>query len=231
MPGGKYSLNGEEFLSLENKTLTAFSVASGVDTIRGRAFAYCEQLQQVVLPEGVKRMGGMVFIDCHSLKSVTLPSTLKKLVANPFGTMLRVECLSPRFKVVDNALFTADGTVLIALVDDKVENYIVPDGVTRIAERAFYGCSSLKSVVLPDSLLEIGDEAFEGCEALQEITVGKNISFPTIKIDPWTHLLHPEQVYDNSGGNVLMIDRKAGTAVVCNQRITVMKRSKVKPAK
>ena len=46
------------------------------------------------------------------------------------------------------------------VIDGKV---IIPDGVTKIEEWAFSGCSSLKSIEIPNSVTEIGASAFQGC--------------------------------------------------------------------
>ena len=54
--------------------------------------------------------------------------------------------------------------------DTTVTEIVVPDYVTRIGQKAFFGCSSLTEIVIPDSVTEIGT-AFTDCENLQEITL------------------------------------------------------------
>ena len=47
---------------------------------------------------------------------------------------------------------------------ERTETHIeVPEGVTRIAEFAFGGWTSLTSVVIPNSVRNIGGDAFSGC--------------------------------------------------------------------
>ena len=52
-----------------------------------------------------------------------------------------------------------------------------PEGLLRIGEYAFQGCTSLEgTLVLPDSLVEIGRSAFEGCTGITSIDWGSNIT-------------------------------------------------------
>ncbi|MDE6628584.1 MAG: leucine-rich repeat domain-containing protein, partial [Muribaculaceae bacterium] len=45
---------------------------------------------------------------------------------------------------------------------DSAQRYVV----TRISERAFYGCSNLTSVIIPSTVTSIGDNAFDNCSSL-----------------------------------------------------------------
>ena len=60
---------------------------------------------------------------------------------------------------VDGVLF--DGDVLIAYPAGRsADSYTVPDGMTVIADYAFYNSLRLRAVVLPDGLESIGESAF-----------------------------------------------------------------------
>ena len=45
---------------------------------------------------------------------------------------------------------------------------VIPDGVTRIDDMAFTGCTSLTSVVISEGVTSIGDSAFSGCKGLAD---------------------------------------------------------------
>ena len=53
---------------------------------------------------------------------------------------------------------------------EKIETVIIGDGITRIGDSAFAGCSNLKSALIPEGVTEIGGYSFRGC-GLTDITI------------------------------------------------------------
>lgn len=71
-----------------------------------------------------------------------------------------------------------DGTCTVTGIGTCTDTDLViprtsPDGdaVTGVKEKAFSGCTSLKSVTVPESVTSIGAGAFNGCASLESITL------------------------------------------------------------
>jgi hypothetical protein len=54
----------------------------------------------------------------------------------------------------------------------EMTSIIIPYGVTRIGNYAFFQCSNLESIVIPVSITNIGNFAFSGCTSLSNIFYG-----------------------------------------------------------
>ncbi len=85
------------------------------------AFAGCEELNEIVIPDGVKTICNGAFRNCKNLVSVTLPESVVYIGAEAFE-----DCF-------------------------KLNSIDLPEGLETIGYYAFSGCNSLKSVTVPAS--------------------------------------------------------------------------------
>ena len=60
----------------------------------------------------------------------------------------------------DYLSLSRDGKTVVGCRRDYEGVVVIPDGVTEIAEYAFFGCSALTSIEIPDNVTEIGYRAF-----------------------------------------------------------------------
>jgi|GEM_PF-6464053 len=60
----------------------------------------------------------------------------------------------------------------------RLKEYVAPEGLEVICDRAFEGRVTYESIYLPDSVKYIGMSAFDGCRALHEINIpqGANVA-------------------------------------------------------
>lgn len=61
-----------------NTTITRIALPNSVERIGGNAFAYCEALTEVRLPEGIKEIGNW-FTGCKSITQFTVPDGVEKI--------------------------------------------------------------------------------------------------------------------------------------------------------
>ena len=59
--------------------------------------------------------------------------------------------------------------------EERSENYVVPEGVKRIDDRAFAACLQLKSVTIPEGVEELGLGAVDFCSSLRLVVLPKSV--------------------------------------------------------
>lgn len=118
-------------------SLTSLEIPQGVTSIGPGAF-YGAGIEVIHIPDAVSVLETQVLKDCENLKEVKLPANLTKIGLQAFSFTPNIE----RF-------ILADGTVC-------TEEIIIPEGVTEIAEKAFYfRNTNFKTMHLPSTLTTI----------------------------------------------------------------------------
>ena len=136
--------------------LTVVTLGSGVNTIGSSAFRSCSALKDVTLGSGVKTIGESAFYYCYGLKKVSYNGTIADWCGISFESGYANPLCYASYLYVDGV---------------KVNDLVVPEGVTEIKEYAFYGFDGLTSVTLPEGLTKIGSSAFWDCNSLTSITL------------------------------------------------------------
>ena len=62
-------------------------------------------------------------------------------------------------------------------------NVVIPEGVTKIGNMAFKGCTGLQSVAIPEGVRVINWRAFSGCTSLTSVVIPESVT----KIDIGRH--------------------------------------------
>ncbi len=135
-------------------TATEVVIPEGVTSIESSAFMNCNSMEKIIIPKEVTSIGVYVFSGCSNL------ATIKVEEGNEIYDS-RENC---------NAVIETKSNTLIK----GCKNTIIPEGVVRIGERAFYGCSNLMGIKIPASVSSIGGEAFYGC-SLTEINIPEGV--------------------------------------------------------
>ena len=64
----------------------------------------------------------------------------------------------------------------VVTFQSKLESVVIPAGVTKIANKAFPGCTKLTSVTLPEGLTSIGEMAFWNCTSLESVVIPSTVT-------------------------------------------------------
>ena len=67
-------------------------------------------------------------------------------------------------------------TDIVPIPKDEIKSVTIKDGVKKIGEDAFSGCTGLTSVTIGNSVKEIGSSAFKGCKGLTSITIPSSVT-------------------------------------------------------
>ena len=207
---------------------------AGITKIPSSAFSNCKNLQSVTLLGEVTEIGDYAFADT-ALQSIHLPDSVVSIGQEAFQgtnfTEIRIsracteigkkafyESTVERFVVApdsqtftagkDGVLFSKDGTRLVLYPNGRADKiYVVPAGVERIEQYAFYGNPNLEEVTFPESLHDFGDSAFERLPKLKRLTLPEGLEDITGKqvfqvCKALTELNLPSTLRDISGYDV-----------------------------
>ena len=162
----------------ECELLESITIPGSVRAIGGSAFLGCKSLESVIIQDGVKTIESSAFEGCSSLKTITIPDSVEEIEGYAFKYCEDIQVnASPKIKELikkSDFLINAEGTLVE--YGGKELHVTIPDGVTKIHDRAFFCCTHLESVKIPDSVTSIGDYAFNGCRSLKNMNIPDSVT-------------------------------------------------------
>lgn len=124
-----------------------------VEKIGEGAFARCQQLTVIHLPEGLTALSAYLFSDCRKLLPFCLPKNITEIGDYAFQNCRTLTTIT------------------------------LPEGLKYIGNYAFYNCRGLKELILPASILSLGTGALKNCEALTFIALAGHRNIQNVVAD------------------------------------------------
>ncbi len=134
-------------------TATSDGKEYSVTSIRDGAFADCNELKTVKLPDSIIAIGAGAFANCSQLKTVNFGNSVRSIYENTF-----VNCTSLESVTLPDSIFSSENDAFAHCSQLKTVN--LGNSVDSIGERAFADCTILESVTIPSSVRTIGANAF-----------------------------------------------------------------------
>lgn len=135
--------------------------------IEGTGIVGCSSCAEGILeiPSGVTEIGTLAFVNCIGLTCIVIPDSVIKIGKEPFLdctglTNIIVDEENKCFSAKDGILYSKGKSLLHICPPGKIGEVVIPNSVTEITAKAFWGCSGLTSVEIPNSVAEIGEYAF-----------------------------------------------------------------------
>ena len=152
--------------------LESIKIPSKVKTIGREAFEYCSSLKEINLPESIETLGSK-FIRGTQIEEIQIPKSLKSGSSALDGAN---ELKKVEFEEGTETIITGICEVnYFNYSENKIEEIIIPDGVTEIERYAFVGCTNVKEINLPETLETIGSYAFGSCTGLESIKIPSKV--------------------------------------------------------
>ena len=182
----------ETFRLADNRRMdiTSVVIPEGVTLIEARLFSPgFERLASVTLPSTITSIGQGAFMNTPALRSITLPEGLVEIGQQAFANsgITSITIPASAYSIGDSAFAGSaitsitwhgrPGLIQVGMFNRciNLQTVVIPEGVSRIGDLAFAGCTALTSVTLPSTITSIYDSAFGGCTALTTVTIPETI--------------------------------------------------------
>jgi len=198
-----YMSDGNAVYSKDGKTLHTYfindsniNVKESIETIKNKAFIGLSNLTNLKLPISLNTVESGI---CQSTQVTKLEfgENLSRL-SPTFDAFSRIQSVAINsnnltFKVVDNSVYSKDGSILVRAFISDSNSFLVPNGVTEIKSGAFYNrtvkeiklpntlkklnginlVSGLTQIEIPSSVETIENSCFSECSSLTSVIINK----------------------------------------------------------
>lgn len=151
---------------MDCKTVTQVWIPGSVEEIAAETFRNHKHLRKFHIGEGVKRIGKNAFLGTAAWEN---EGNWKKGVFYIDTCIIAAnEAIKPNVVIKPESRLIAEG----AFAGNKtLRSITIPQRITEIPDETFCGCPDLKSVTIPAHVKRIGRLAFADCQSIKKITL------------------------------------------------------------
>jgi len=149
-----------------------------IEVIGDMAFYGCNSIESINFPESITYIGDLAFTECRKITKVNLSKNLDYLAPGAFGmcdslSELSVDPENKNYVSENNVIYNPEKSILLECACAKSGDFVIPDTVTQVGDRAFLGCINITSVTMPDSVTYLGEDSFFKCNSLANVQFSK----------------------------------------------------------
>lgn len=104
---------------------------------------------------------------------------MKKMLFSALMIVLATGLLSAQNQIIDSVLYINEGVTTIAnkayYGNTEIKYVVIPSSVTTINLLAFHNCTNLKEIDIPASVKTIGNAAFQNDTSLTKVTLHEDL--------------------------------------------------------
>ena len=174
------SICGAAFANCED--LLSVIIPETVTDIEEAAFAGCTGLTLIDIPHSVTTIESSAFSSCTGLTSIEIPYSVRELAEDTFAGCtnladINVDSENGVFASVDGVLYSKNISAIYCMPAGKhLVEFVIPESVTTIGNMAFYDCGSIERLTILDGVTTIGEWAFGGCSGLKSLALPHNLA-------------------------------------------------------
>ena len=167
---------GNHLVKADTSISGVCTVRSGTKIICNYAFAHCDSLTNINLPDTLTVIGSYSF-QSSGLTDITIPQSVTVIGDSAFAvcidlTNITVADGNTAYRSQNGILYNKAKTEIICYPKAAVgDSFAIPNGITKIADSAFERCWNLKNITIAQSVTSIGADAFNSCYALTDISI------------------------------------------------------------
>ncbi|MGD9604868.1 MAG: leucine-rich repeat protein [Bacilli bacterium] len=139
------------------KTTISYSIPMGIDMVEEFAFASNHYLESINISSSITQIHLNAFVDLSNLSKI----------------LVDLNCM--HYKVMDGILYNFDQTILLFAPRKLLTEVVIPYGVIKINDYAFYKSTDLKSIEFSETITQIGQYAFANTTSLTSLILNEQL--------------------------------------------------------